>query len=49
MTAVLDDQQRDAVLTTVPLGRLGMAEDMAAAVVFLASREAPTSPARPSM
>ena len=40
MTAVLDDKRRAAVLTTVPLGRLGMAEEVAAAVVFLASREA---------
>ena len=40
MTAVLDDKRRAAVLTTVPLGRLGMAEEVAAAVVFLGSREA---------
>ena len=40
MTAVLDDKRRAAVLTTVPVGRLGMAEEVAAAVVFLGSREA---------
>jgi len=40
MTAVLDDKRRAAVLTAVPVGRLGMAEEVAAAVVFLGSREA---------
>ena len=40
MTAVLDDKRGAAVLTTVPVGRLGMAEEVAAAVVFLGSREA---------
>jgi 3-oxoacyl-[acyl-carrier protein] reductase len=40
MTAVLDDKRRAAVLTTVPMGRLGLAEEVAAAVAFLASREA---------
>ena len=40
MTAVLDDKRRAAVLTTVPMGRLGNPEEVAAAVAFLASREA---------
>jgi 3-oxoacyl-[acyl-carrier protein] reductase len=40
MTAVLDDKRRAAVLTTVPMGRLGLGEEVAAAVAFLASREA---------
>jgi 3-oxoacyl-[acyl-carrier protein] reductase len=40
MTAVLDDKRRAAVLTTVPMGRLGIGEEVAAAVAFLASREA---------
>lgn len=37
MTRVLPEDQRDAMLRQVPLGRLGVAEDIAAAVVFLAS------------
>jgi len=37
---VLDDKRRAAVLTTVPMGRLGIGEEVAAAVAFLASREA---------
>ena len=40
MTAVLDDKRRAAVLATVPMGRLGNPEEVAAAVAFLASREA---------
>jgi 3-oxoacyl-[acyl-carrier protein] reductase len=40
MTAALDDKRRAAVLTTVPMGRLGIGEEVAAAVAFLASREA---------
>jgi 3-oxoacyl-[acyl-carrier protein] reductase len=40
MTAVLDDKRRAAVLTTVPMGRLGNPEEVAAAVAFLAAREA---------
>jgi 3-oxoacyl-[acyl-carrier protein] reductase len=39
MTSGLADKQREAILTRVPLGRLGSAADVAAAVVFLASRE----------
>ena len=37
MTRALSDQQRAALLTQIPLGRLGEAHDVAAAVAFLAS------------
>ncbi len=37
MTKVLADDQRDAMLAQVPLGRLGSGDDIAAAVLFLAS------------
>lgn len=37
MTRVLSEEQRVAMLSQVPLGRLGDSEDIAAAVVFLAS------------
>ncbi|MDJ0834690.1 MAG: 3-oxoacyl-ACP reductase FabG [Gammaproteobacteria bacterium] len=37
MTRELDDKQKDALLTQIPLGRLGSAEEIAATVVFLAS------------
>jgi 3-oxoacyl-[acyl-carrier protein] reductase len=40
MTAVLDEKQRDAMLTHVPLGRAGSDADIAHAAVFLASEEA---------
>jgi 3-oxoacyl-[acyl-carrier protein] reductase len=40
MTHVLGEAQKDALLTQVPLGRLGSAEDVAAAVAFLAGPEA---------
>jgi 3-oxoacyl-[acyl-carrier protein] reductase len=40
MTEVLNEKQREGVLSTVPMGRLGTAAETAAAVVFLASREA---------
>ena len=50
MTDVLDDKQPGrGSRARSRLGRLGMAEEMAAAVVFLALRaRRPTSPARPS-
>lgn len=37
MTRALTEEQRAALLTRVPLGRLGMPEDIAAAVLFLVS------------
>ena len=37
MTRALPDAQRDALLGQIPLGRLGKAEEVAAAVAFLAS------------
>jgi 3-oxoacyl-[acyl-carrier protein] reductase len=40
MTAVLDEKQRQAMLTHVPLGRPGTDSDVAYAVGFLASEEA---------
>jgi 3-oxoacyl-[acyl-carrier protein] reductase len=40
MTAVLDEKQREAMLTHVPLGRAGTDADIAHAAVFLASEEA---------
>ena len=40
MTASLDQARRDALVAAIPLGRLGVGEDVAAAAVFLASSEA---------
>jgi 3-oxoacyl-[acyl-carrier protein] reductase len=40
MTDILDDGQKEALLTRVPAGRLGTADEIAASVVFLASDEA---------
>lgn len=40
MLAALTDEQRDAMLAMVPAGRLGAAEEIAAAIAFLASDEA---------
>ncbi|MDA8384337.1 MAG: 3-oxoacyl-ACP reductase FabG [Betaproteobacteria bacterium] len=40
MTRGLAAEQREALLARIPLGRLGEPEDIAAAVVFLASRNA---------
>jgi 3-oxoacyl-[acyl-carrier protein] reductase len=37
MTRALSEQQTQALLAQIPLGRLGQADDIAAAVVFLAS------------
>lgn len=40
MTDALNDKQREAILSKVPAARLGTAEDIAAAAVYLASNEA---------
>jgi 3-oxoacyl-[acyl-carrier protein] reductase len=40
MTDVLKDEQKAALLGSIPLGRIGKPEDIAAAVVYLASEEA---------
>ncbi len=40
MTKSLNDEQRQAMLTAVPLGRVGSARDVAATIAFLASEEA---------
>ena len=39
MTAVLPDKVKEAMMTQVPLGRMGTPEDVANAVLFLASDE----------
>jgi 3-oxoacyl-[acyl-carrier protein] reductase len=40
MTEALNDAQRAAILSKIPSGAMGSGEDVAAAVVYLASREA---------
>ena len=40
MTDVLTDEQKTGLLEKVPVGRLGSPEDVAAAIVYLASAEA---------
>jgi 3-oxoacyl-[acyl-carrier protein] reductase len=40
MTDVLNDKQKEAILTRVPAGKLGSPENIAAAVLYLASDEA---------
>src|SRR4051794_2011510 len=40
MTDALSDKQREGILATVPMARLGQGEEIAAAVVYLASAEA---------
>jgi 3-oxoacyl-[acyl-carrier protein] reductase len=40
MTRALSEEQRAALLTRVPLGRLGLPEEIAAAVLFLVSPQA---------
>jgi 3-oxoacyl-[acyl-carrier protein] reductase len=40
MTDKLNDKQREAILQMVPSGRLGTGDDIASAVVYLASNEA---------
>ena len=40
MTDVLSDKVKETSVSQIPLGRFGKAEDVAAAVSFLASEEA---------
>jgi 3-oxoacyl-[acyl-carrier protein] reductase len=40
MTDALNDQQRAAILSKIPLGAMGSGEDIGSAAVYLASREA---------
>jgi 3-oxoacyl-[acyl-carrier protein] reductase len=40
MTAAMTDKAREAVVSAIPLGRVGRSEDIAAAVAFLVSDEA---------
>jgi 3-oxoacyl-[acyl-carrier protein] reductase len=40
MTDALNEQQRESILSRIPLGAMGSGEDIGAAVVYLASREA---------
>jgi 3-oxoacyl-[acyl-carrier protein] reductase len=40
MTDVLTDQQKQAIAARIPAGRMGRPEEIAAAVVYLASEEA---------
>jgi 3-oxoacyl-[acyl-carrier protein] reductase len=40
MTDALNDQQRDSILARIPLAAMGSGEDIGAAAVYLASREA---------
>lgn len=40
MTAVLNDKQREKILSDIPQGGIGSPQDIAAGVVFLASEEA---------
>jgi 3-oxoacyl-[acyl-carrier protein] reductase len=40
MTEALNDKQRESILASVPIGRLGAGADIGAAAVFLASDEA---------
>lgn len=40
MTDALNDQQRESILARIPLGAMGTGDDIGAACVYLASREA---------
>lgn len=40
MTDALDDRQRESILSRIPTGEMGSGEDIGAACVYLASREA---------
>jgi 3-oxoacyl-[acyl-carrier protein] reductase len=40
MTSALNEKQRETILATIPIGRLGSGAEVAAAVAYLASDEA---------
>jgi 3-oxoacyl-[acyl-carrier protein] reductase len=40
MTDVLNEKQREGILGTIPMGRLGKGDEIASSVVYLASSEA---------
>ena len=40
MTDKLSEEQKDRILSSVPMGRMGNANEIAAAILFLASEEA---------
>lgn len=40
MTDALNDQQRESILSRIPLGAMGSGDDIGSAVVYLASKEA---------
>jgi 3-oxoacyl-[acyl-carrier protein] reductase len=40
MTDALNEKQREAILETIPMARLGKGDEIAAAVVYLTSEEA---------
>ncbi|HZH09953.1 MAG TPA: 3-oxoacyl-[acyl-carrier-protein] reductase [Microvirga sp.] len=40
MTDVLNEKQREGILSTIPMGRLGQGDEIASSVVYLASSEA---------
>ena len=40
MTDALNDQQREVILSRIPMGAMGSGDDIGAAVVYLASKEA---------
>ena len=40
MTDALNEQQRESILSRIPLGVMGGGEDIGAACIYLASREA---------
>jgi 3-oxoacyl-[acyl-carrier protein] reductase len=40
MTDALNEQQRDGILSRIPMGAMGSGEDIGAALVYLASKEA---------
>ena len=40
MTDVLTDDQKNRILSGIPMGKMGQAEDIANSIVFIASKEA---------